>query len=304
MGRGIKLDTIVTFTTQFASMVGAHIPLVKCIDNLRDDIDDRELKPVLKAIGDELKRGVDFADAISGYPHIFDTVYVNMVGAGMASGKLDMVLRQLSTYLTKRAKTANKVKSALSYPIFMFISMVLIMILMLIFVIPMFEKLFKSSGKELPDATKVAISLSNFLQENWLYLIILLIFAIFLIKIYISTEGGRRNLDLLKIKMPIFGLLNRKSAVSKFIRTFGVLVKSDVPILKSIKLAKSSSANLIIEEAIDRIVEMVERGYGVAEAFKEVGLFPDIVIQMISSGEESGDMDELLISTANTMMTR
>ncbi len=105
----------------------------------------------------------------------------------------------------------------------------------------MFEKLFKSSGKELPDATKVAISLSNFLQENWLYLIILLIFAIFLIKIYISTEGGRRNLDLLKIKMPIFGLLNRKSAVSKFIRTFGVLVKSDVPILKSIKLAKSSS---------------------------------------------------------------
>jgi len=163
----------------------------------------------------------------------------------------------------------------------------------------MFEKLFASSGKELPAPTQVAITLSNFLQDHWLILIITIIVLVVSIKVYISTEGGRRNLDSIKIKMPFFGILNTKSSVSKFIRTFGVLVKSDVPILKAIKLAKSSSANVVIEKSIDDIVDMIEKGYGVSEAFREVELFPDIVIQMISSGEESGNLDELLISTAN-----
>ena len=299
MARDIKLNSIVTFTTQFASMIGAYIPLVKTIDNLKEDITDKDFKPVLNSISDDIKRGVDFADAIAKHPNAFDTVYVNMVGAGMASGKLDMTLRQLSTYITKRAETVNKVRSAMSYPILMFSAMTIIIIMMLIVVIPMFEKLFAKSGKELPEPTQIAIALSNFLQDYWIALILGIVVIIFAIKIYISTKGGRRNLDLVKIKMPIFGILNSKSAISKFIRTFGVLVKSDVPILRAIKLAKSSSANVVIEQSIDDIVQMIEKGYGVAEAFKEVELFPDIVIQMISSGEESGNLDELLISTAN-----
>ena len=299
MARDIKLNTIVTFTTQFASMIGAYIPLVKTIDNLKEDMTDKDFKPVLETISDDVKRGVDFADAISTHPNAFDTVYVNMVGAGMASGKLDMTLMQLSIYITKRAETVNKVKSALSYPIFMFLAMTVIIIMMLIVVIPMFEKLFASSGKELPAPTQVAISLSHFLQNNWGILIITIVLVVVSIKLYIATKGGRRRLDSIKIKMPLFGILNKKSAISKFIRTFGVLVKSDVPILRAIKLAKSSSANVVIEQSIDDIVAMIERGYGIAEAFREVGLFPDIVIQMISSGEESGNLDELLISTAN-----
>ena len=299
MGKNIKLNTIVTFTTQFASMIGAYIPLVKTIDNLRDDIADKEFKPILNDISQDIKRGVDFADAIEKHPRAFDTVYVNMVGAGMASGKLDMTLKQLSTYITKRAETVNKVRSALAYPIFMFSAMSIIIVMMLVIVIPMFEKLFKNSGKALPEATQIAISLSNFLQNNWGILLFIIIVTVFSIKLYISTKGGRYKVDKLKIKMPLFGVLNSKSSISKFIRTFGVLVKSDVPILKAIKLAKSSSANVIIEESIDNIVDMIEKGYGIAEAFKEVGLFPDIVIQMISSGEESGNLDELLIGTAN-----
>jgi len=299
MARDIKLNTIVTFTTQFASMIGAYIPLVKTIDNLKEDMTDKDFKPVLETISDDVKRGVDFADAISTHPNAFDTVYVNMVGAGMASGKLDMTLRQLSIYITKRAETVNKVKSALSYPIFMFLAMSVIIIMMLIVVIPMFEKLFASSGKELPAPTQVAITLSHFLQNHWGILIVTTVLVVVSIKLYIATKGGRRRLDSIKIKMPLLGILNKKSAISKFIRTFGVLVKSDVPILRAIKLAKSSSANVVIEQSIDDIVAMIERGYGIAEAFREVGLFPDIVIQMISSGEESGNLDELLISTAN-----
>jgi type IV pilus assembly protein PilC len=299
MARKIKLNSVVTFTTQFASMIGAHIPLVKTIDNLEGDMTDKDLKPILSAVSSDVKRGVEFTDAIAEHPNAFDTIYVNMVGAGMASGKLDMTLKQLSTYLTKRAETANKVKSAFSYPIFMFIAMITIVTMMLIFVIPMFEKIFANSKKELPEATQIAIILSNFLQEYWMFIILTIVIIVFTIKVYITTEGGRRRVDSIKIKIPLLGVLNSKSSISKFIRTFGVLVKSDVPILKAIKLAKSSSANIIIEESIDNIVDMIERGYGVAEAFKEVELFPDIVIQMISSGEESGNLDELLISTAN-----
>jgi type IV pilus assembly protein PilC len=299
MARDIKLNSIVTFTTQFASMIGAYIPLVKTIDNLKEDINDKDFKPVLNTISNDIKRGIDFADAIAKHPNAFDTVYVNMVGAGMASGKLDMTLKQLSTYITKRAETTNKVKSALSYPIFMFLAMTVIIIMMLIFVIPMFQKVFANSNTELPLPTQIAITMSNFLQEHWLILIATITLIVVLIKVYIMTKGGRRNLDSIKIKMPLFGILNSKSAISKFIRTFGVLIKSDVPILKAIKLSKSSSANVVIEQSIDDIVGMIEKGYGIAEAFREVGLFPDIVIQMISSGEESGNLDELLISTAN-----
>jgi len=299
MVRKIKLNSIVTFTTQFASMVGAHIPLIKSIDNLKNDMTDKDFKPILSMVSDDVKRGVEFTDAITKHPNAFDTIYVNMVGAGMASGKLDMTLKQLSTYLTKRTETANKVKSAFSYPIFMFVAMIVVVSMMLIFVIPMFEKIFANSSHELPQATKVAIVLSNFLQEYWMFLILGLIISFFSMKAYLVTEEGRRRLDLIKIKIPLFGSLNIKSSISKFIRTFGVLVKSDVPILKAIALAKSSSSNIIVEESIDGIVDMIERGYGVAEAFKVVEIFPDIVIQMISSGEESGNLDELLISTAN-----
>jgi len=299
MAKDIKLNTIVTFTTQFSSMIGAYIPLVKTIDNLRDDINDKDFKPILNDISEDIKRGIDFSDAIAKHPSAFDTVYVNMVGAGMASGKLDMTLNQLSTYITKRAETVNKVRSALAYPIFMFLAMSVIIVLMLLFVIPMFEKLFKSSGKELPVPTQIAISMSNFLQDNWYLLILFIGVFIVAIRFYISTKGGRRRLDRIKIKIPLFGILNSKSSISKFIRTFGVLVKSDVPILSAIELAKSSTDNVVIEESIDDIVKMIERGYGVAEAFREVKLFPDIVIQMISSGEESGKLDALLISTAN-----
>jgi len=299
MAKDIKLNTIVTFTTQFASMIGAYIPLVKTIDNLKEDITDKDFKSVLNTISNDIKRGIDFADAIAQHPNAFDTVYINMVGAGMASGKLDMTLKQLSSYIVKRAETTNKVKSALSYPLFMFTAMIAIMVMMLIFVLPMFQKLFEESGKELPTATQIAITMSEFLQNNWHILIIVIIVIIISIKAYVATNRGRRRLDLIKIKMPIFGILNSKASISKFIRTFGVLVKSDVPIVKAIELSKSSSANLIIEESIDEIVEMINKGYGVTEAFREVGLFPDIVIQMISSGEESGKLDELLISTAN-----
>ena len=295
----IKLDTIVNFTTQFSSMINAHIPLVKILTNLQKDVLDKRFARILSVIIEDVEKGYDFAKSLKKHPDAFDTIYVNMVNAGMQSGKLNVILKQLSIYLTKAAQTSNKIKSALSYPKFMLISMSFIMTLMLVKVIPMFEKMFDNSNKELPELTQAVVYLSQFLREN-LFLIFIFIVSVFIvIKLYSKTKNGIKMMDNIKINIYFLGTLNKKSAISKFIRTFGVLTQSDITILRAIKLSKSSASNVIIEEKLEEVIIMIERGYGISEAFKNVNIFPDIIIQMISSGEESGQLGDLLISSAD-----
>jgi len=295
----IKLDTIVNFTTQFSSMINAHIPLVKILVNLQKDVLDKRFSNILKLIIEDVEKGYDFAKSLKKHPDAFDTIYVNMVNAGMQSGKLDIILKQLSIYLTKAAQTANKIRSALSYPKFMLISMTFIMGLMLVKVIPMFEKMFSNSNKELPQLTQIVVSMSEILRENLFLIIIFIVGSFILFKIYSKTKNGTRLIDNLKINIYFLGTLNKKSAISKFIRTFGVLTQSDITILRAIKLSKSSASNVIIEEKLEEVIVMIEKGYGISESFKNVEIFPDIIIQMISSGEESGQLGDLLISSAD-----
>jgi type II secretory pathway component PulF len=295
----VKLDTLVNFTTQFSSMINANIPLMKILINLEKDVLDIKFAKILADIRSDVEKGYDFANSLKKHPEAFDTIYVNMVNAGMESGRLNTVLNQLSIYLTKASQTANKIKSALSYPKFMGIAMVLIMSLMLIKVIPMFEKMFNNSKQELPQLTQIIIYLSDVLRNNLFLIIIFIIVSYLSFKIYTKTTNGKMTIDKLKISLPYIGTLNKKSSISKFIRTLGVLTISDIPILKAIKLSKSSSANVLIEEKIEEITLMIEKGYGIAEAFKKTDIFPDIIIQMIGSGEESGQLGELLISSAN-----
>lgn len=295
----VKLDTLVNFTTQFSSMISAHIPLTKTLQNLQSDMINKDFANILGSIKEDVEKGIDFSKAISKYPNTFDSIYVNMVKAGMESGKLDITLNQLSIYLTKAAHTKNKIKSALSYPKFMFIAMVLVSILMLIKIIPMFEKMFANSQNELPQLTQIVISMSDYLRENIFILIIIFILIYIMIKLFIVTPRGKVIYDYIKINLPLLGKLNKKSSISKFIRTFGVLVIADVPILKAIKLSKSSASNEIIESSIDEVILLIEKGESINDAFRKVAIFPDIIIQMISSGEESGNLGELLISSAN-----
>jgi len=299
MAQKIKLDTIVNFTTQFSSMVNAHIPLVKILINLEKDILDTRFAKILREVREEVEQGHEFAQSLEKYPEAFDTIYVNMVNAGMQSGKLKETLAQLSTYLNKESQAKNKIKSALSYPKFMGLAMFFIMGLMLVKVIPMFEKMFANSKHDLPQLTQIVVNLSDFVRE---YIFFMFIFAIGLyifIKIYKTTKSGIEFFDNLKIKIFFFGALNKKSSISKFIRTFGVLTLADVNILKAIKLSKSSASNKIIENQINYAAQLIEKGYPITEAFKETKMFPDIIIQMISSGEESGQLGELLINSAD-----
>jgi type II secretory pathway component PulF len=295
----IKLDTIVNFTTQFASMINAKIPLVKVLFNLQKDTLDKKFSKILKNLREDVEQGYDFAYCLSKYPEAFDSIYVNMVNAGMQSGKLDIILTQLSIYLKKASQTANKIKSALSYPKFMLFAMTAIMGLMLIKVIPMFEKMFNNSKQELPQITQIVTALSQALRDNLFTLLITVAIVYIVVKIYIQTTNGKRILDKLKINIYFLGTLNKKSSISKFIRTFGVLTISDVSLLKAIKLSKSSANNIYIEEKIQEVILMIEKGYGIAEAFKQIQIFPDIIIQMITSGEEGGNLGELLIGSAD-----
>lgn len=294
-----KLDTLLTFTTQFASMSRAHIPLVKSIDNLSKDMIDKNFATTLKELSSDVKKGVDLSDSMKKHPKVFDAIYINMVKAGMESGKLHITLTQLSNYLSKASQTANKVNSALTYPKFLGIAMILIVLMMLNYVVPMFQKIYSKNEELLPVLTKYLIAASHFVQNNFGTIIIVLISIYAVLKIFFMTNFGNRVYDYIKIKMPYLGELNKKSSISRFIRTLGVLAQSDVPMLKAIELSKSSSSNILIEEKIEIIVHLVQRGYAIAEAFKQVKIFPDIVIQMISSGEEGGNLDELLINSAD-----
>jgi type IV pilus assembly protein PilC len=294
----VKLDTIVNFTTQFSSMINAHIPLLKILTNLEKDVLDPKFAEILKNIKIDVEKGYDFADCLKKYPDVFDTIYVNMVKAGMESGKLDVTLHQLSIYLQKAAQTKNKIQSALSYPKFMLIAMLIIMGLMLIQVIPMFEKMFANSKEELPYLTQVVIYISEALRDNLLFISIFIVSIFVLVKLYLSTHSGKKLFDYIKINIFFLVTLNKKASISKFIRTLGVLTMSDINILKAVKLSQSSASNIIIEEKVAEASELIEKGYGISEAFKKVDIFPDIIVQMISSGEESGQLGELLISSA------
>lgn len=295
----IKLDILVNFTTQFAAMIEAQIPLTRVLENLQKDILNKEFAKILKTIKEDVEKGIDFSKAIAKHPDVFNTIYMNMIRAGMESGKLNVTLKQLSLYLTKASQTANKIKSALAYPKFMFIAMTIVGSFLLISIIPMFEKMFLNASKELPLLTQIAMSSSEFLRENIFLLIGILFFGFFLIKFFFSTPKGRLFYDFLMLNLPFVGKLNKKSSISKFIRTFGVLTLADISILKAIKLSKSSSSNIIIENSIDEIILNIEKGDSINDAFRKVGIFPDIILQMINSGEESGNLGELLISSAN-----
>lgn len=295
----INFDTIVGFTSQFASMIEAHMPLLKILINLEKDILDPKFSKVLKEIIVEVEKGHDFADCLKKYPDVFDAIYINMVNAGMESGKLDVTLRQLTSYLQKASHTKNKIKSALTYPKFMLISLVFIMGLMLIQIIPMFEKMFNNASEELPILTQIVLEASHLLRDNLMFMVIILVTFYVWFKIYQATNSGKILYDKLKLNIYFLGTLNKKSSISKFIRTLGVLTMSDINIIKAIKLSKSSANNIIIESKIEAASKLIERGYGISEAFKKMEVFPDIVIQMINSGEESGKLGELLISSAD-----
>lgn len=299
MGRGIKTKELVIFTRQFATMIDAGLPLVQCLDILATQHENPVFKKVIFDVKSSVEGGSTFADALQKHPKVFDSLFVNLVAAGEVGGILDTILNRLSAFMEKNEKIKGKVKGALSYPIAVIVISLFIVTGLLIFIVPVFEEMFKDFGQSLPAPTQFIVTLSNIVKFGWYYVIALVFVAAIVIKQVYKTHKGRRFFDRLILKTPAFGDLIKKTAVARFSRTLGTMMSSGVPILESLDLVAKTAGNSIIEDAIMKARTSLSEGKNLAEPLEETGVFPGMVTQMIAVGEQTGAMDVMLSKIAD-----
>lgn len=290
---------LVIFTRQFATMIDAGLPLVQCLDILGKQQDNKTFKKILVQVKEDVESGSTFADALKKHPKAFDELYVNLVAAGEIGGILDTILNRLAAYIEKALKLKKQVKSAMTYPATIIGIAVVVISVILVFVIPSFEKMFRDFGGELPMPTQIVIAISNFIQ-SYIFVIIGGIFgSIWLIKRIYKTPQGRLRMDQLALRLPVMGVLVRKVAVAKFTRTLGTMISSGVPILDGLDIVAKTAGNKVVENAIYHVAKSISEGKTIAEPLEKSGVFPPMVCQMIAVGEQSGSIDTMLNKIAD-----
>lgn len=295
----VKLDDLLIFARQLATMIDAGIPLVQSLGILGEQIENAALKRVVLIMRQDIEAGMSFCDALAKHPTVFSELFINMARAGEASGMLDEVLDRLATYLEKTAELTRKVKSSLVYPAIVISMAVVITAFLLIKVVPTFKSIFTMLGGTLPTPTLILIGISDFLSKYfWWWLIALVLLAI-LFKKYIDTEKGHYNFDAFKLRLPVLGMLFRKVAIAKFARTFSTLVKSGVAILNALEIVAKTSGNKIVEEAVSECRTAVRNGESISQPLVKSGVFPPMVCRMIGVGEQTGQLEKMLSKIAD-----
>ncbi len=299
-GGGVQSKDIVVFARQFATMIDAGLPLVQCLEILASQQESRVFKKVLYAVKAEVEGGSTFADALSKHPKVFDDLFVNLVAAGEVGGILDTIFLRLAGYLEKAMKLKKKVKGAMVYPTSILFVASCVVAVLLGWVIPIFENMFREFGNaELPGPTVFVINLSRGFK-NWFPFIVLgIVILIFGFKYIYSTPKGRVTIDSIFLKLPIFGDLIRKVAVARFSRTLATMITSGVPILDALNIVARTAGNRVVENAIMETRASISEGKTMAEPLEESGVFPSMVCQMISVGEATGAMDAMLNKIAD-----
>jgi len=298
--QGIKIRELVIFTRQFATMIDAGLPLVQCLEILADQEPNKTFKAIIRDVRSDVEQGSTFADALRKHEKPFDQLYVNLVQAGEIGGILDTILNRLAVYLEKADALARKVKGAMVYPTTVLVVAIGVVVLMLVKVIPTFEKMFEDFGGELPAPTQVVVNISHFMQ-NWIHIALACVAAV-LIAFFQARKRSlkfRRSTDALFLKMPIFGSLLQKVAVARFTRTLGTMIASGVPILDGLDIVAKTAGNVVIEEALMDVKAAISEGKTIAEPLAESGVFPGMVVQMIAVGEETGAMEVMLSKIAD-----
>ncbi len=298
-GTGIKKIDISRFTRQFATMIGAGLPMVQCLDILANQSENKELCKIISDVKEGVEAGSTLSDSLARHNKVFDQLYTNMVEAGEMGGALDSILVRLAVYREKADALVRKVKGAMIYPAVISVVAIGVTFAMLTFIVPVFAKMFGSLGAELPGPTQVILDISNFLQANILLLLGGLIAGIIVFVYWIRTESGRAQFDAGLLKAPIIGNLVRKSSVARFTRTLGTLLASGVSILDALEITAKTAGNVIIARAIKRAVLSIAEGDTITGPLKESGVFPPMVTQMISVGEKTGGLDEMLQKIAD-----
>ncbi len=298
-GTGIARLDVSRFTRQFATMIGAGLPMVQCLDILSSQMENKELAKIVVQVKDGVQGGATLSEALARHPKIFDTLYTNMVEAGEVGGALDAILNRLAVYREKADQLIRKVKGAMIYPAVIVVVAAGVTVGMLAFIVPVFAKMFGGLNAELPGPTKVVLILSNFLQDNFLYLTVgaIVLFAAFIW--WKKTPGGALTWDKIMLIIPVIGPLVRKSSVARFTRTLGTLLASGVSIIEALEITAKTAGNLVIANAINKSVLSIAEGDTITAPLKETGVFPPMVTQMISVGEKTGGLDEMLNKIAD-----
>ena len=295
----ISMRDIVIFTRQFSTMINAGLPLVQALDILAKQSENKALKDVSLSVVFDVESGHTVADALRKHPKAFSDLYVNMVAAGEAGGILDTILMRLATFMEKNDALVRKVKGAMIYPgVIMSVAAIAIVVL-LIFVIPTFEKMFASVGLALPLPTRIVIGMSKFLQGYWYICIGAIYGAFFAFKKYYATNDGKLVIDRLMLKAPVLGDVLRKSSVSRFTRTLGTLIGSGVSILEGLEITAKTAGNRVISDAIMESRASIAGGETIAAPLQKSQVFPPMVISMIAVGEQTGGLDEMLSKIAD-----
>ncbi len=295
----VTTKDLVVFTRQFATMIDAGLPLIQCLDILSNQQENVNFKKILLQVKEDVESGSTFADALKKHPNAFDELFVNLVAAGEVGGILDTILNRLAAYIEKAMKLKKQVKSAMTYPATIVGIATVVIGVILVFVIPAFEKMFADFGSALPMPTQVVISIRNFVQSYILVIIVFFILLYFAFKKIYSTDKGRDVLDEFALKLPIFGVLIRKVAVAKFTRTLGTMVSSGVPILDGLDIVSKTAGNRTVEKAINKVRQSISEGNTIAEPLAKSGVFPPMVCQMIAVGEQAGSIDTMLNKIAD-----
>lgn len=298
-GGGVDTKDLVIFTRQFATMIDSGLPLVQCLDILSSQQEKPAFKQILLKVKESVESGSTFADALAKHPKAFDELFVNLVAAGEVGGILDTILNRLAAYIEKAMKLKKQIKGAMVYPVTIMSIAVIVVGVILVFVIPTFAKMFADFGGELPAPTKFVIALSNFLLKYIIVIIAAIFGSIWGVKKFYSTPVGRKKIDAFALKAPIAGPLIRKVAVAKFTRTLGTMISSGVPIMDGLEIVAKTAGNKIIEEAIYSVRQSISEGKTMAEPLQACGIFPPMVVQMISVGEATGAMDAMLNKIAD-----
>lgn len=298
-GGKIETKDLVIFTRQFATMIDSGLPLVQCLDILSSQQEKPAFKEILFRVKESVESGSTFADALAKHPKAFDDLYVNLVAAGEIGGILDTILNRLAAYIEKAMKLKKQIKGAMVYPTTIMSIAVIVVGVILVFVIPTFAKMFEDFGGELPAPTRFVIALSNFLLKYILVIIAAIFALVTAIKKYYATPGGRKKMDAMFLKAPIAGPLIKKVSVAKFTRTLGTMVSSGVPIMDGLDIVAKTAGNKIVEEAIYGVRQAISEGKTMAEPLQACGIFPPMVVQMISVGEATGAMDAMLTKIAD-----
>ncbi|MFT5686807.1 MAG: type IV pilus assembly protein PilC [Myxococcota bacterium] len=295
----VTTKDLVLFTRQFATMIDSGLPLVQCLDIQAKQAANPTFREELSSIKESVESGTTFADALKRFPSTFDDLYRNMIAAGEVGGILDTILNRLAVYLEKADKLKRQIKGALMYPLITVLVSIAVVSILLLKVVPTFEVMFADFGGTLPAPTQFVIDLSNWLQANFLVIVVAAVALIFGFRFMYNNKRGRLIIDRVSLKLPVFGDLLTKVAVARFCRTLGTMISSGVPILEALDICGRTAGNKVIENAIGKVRESISEGRSISEPLLETGVFPEMVCQMINVGEATGALDVMLNKVAD-----